>query len=112
MLYITKRKGFISYRWSEKMDDFENYFYNGKEILQRLPELKQMETFVDKGSNEELLIYKKEKYFYSCCYEKIGINYNKTDDKCERWVKVITHIYGNKGLLYEINPYKKYKEFE
>jgi len=108
MLHITKGNGFTAFDWSEKMQDFVNTFYNGNELLETIPEMKECTTFEDHGHGRELLIYKDETIIYSCMYDEIGINKQK-NGKCT-WIKIIKNVYSRKGCHYEINPWEKYKD--
>lgn len=101
MVTITKYKDCTVIDLLTKMIEFETYFYNGKELLNTIPDLKECTDFRDNGSNGELLIYKDNQIIYSCTYTEIGTKQNKK----EVWNKIIETVYDKTGCLYKISAY-------
>lgn len=101
MATITKYKDCTIIDLSTNIEQFETYFYNGKELLNTIPDLKECSYFIDKGNNAELLIYKNNQIVYSCTYTEIGTKENRKT----KWNKIIETVYSKSGCLYKINAY-------
>ena len=77
----------ISY--TRPMSEFQTFFANGTEALEKVPAMKDCTDFWPKGTNAELLIYNDRQIVYSCCYtEAYGMLF-------------ITSVWGKNGCEYE-----------